>query len=415
MKTLILLCDQYPNKKGEFFLDDELKVISRYFQKILILSVNDGVAETNRSIPENAELQNINVFLTNKEKIFGIFGVLIKFGLLLKEFQTIINTYKLNLNLRLIKIALVDFLKAKKVQNKIKTLIKNRNLSKDQVVIYSYWHDYKALAGSFLAREGFFSIARCHRWDVYLYSQDPTYLPFKPFILVNLNSSISISDDGKKYINEIFNNKYSDKIKVSKLGKYNRHLPNETTMKGNEIHIVSCSTLTSVKRVEKIIEVLKILNHNYKTTVKWSHFGDGPLREKLEIKAKNDLSNYNFFGVQPNDYLLDFYNENYIDLFINLSDSEGIPVSIMEAQSAGIPVLATAVGGTPEIVNKENGILVDKDELNEEIAQKIIDYLNLPEVEKQKKRELSYQNWKENYNAETNYTKFIQTILDPNP
>jgi glycosyltransferase involved in cell wall biosynthesis len=87
----------------------------------------------------------------------------------------------------------------------------------------------------------------------------------------------------------------------------------------------------------------------------------------------------------------------------------------MEAQSAGIPVLATAVGGTPEIVNNENGILVDKDEKDELIALKIKNYLDLPEVEKQKKRERSHQNWKENYNAETNFTNFIQTILELKP
>jgi glycosyltransferase involved in cell wall biosynthesis len=108
----------------------------------------------------------------------------------------------------------------------------------------------------------------------------------------------------------------------------------------------------------------------------------------------------------------EFLSEQYIDLFINLSETEGIPVSIMEAQSAGITVLATAVGGTPEIVNNENGILVEKDENDEIITQKIIDYFNLPKEEKQKKRELSFQNWKENYNAETNYTHFIQTVLD---
>ncbi len=415
MKTLILLCDQYPNKKGEFFLDDELKVTSRYFKKIIILSVNDGVSETNRPIPENAELHNINVFLTNKEKTFGIFSVLINLGFLLKEFQTILKTYKLNLNLRLIKIVFIDFIKAKKVQNQIKTLIEDRNLAKDQILIYSYWHDYKALACSFLAREGFFSIARCHRWDIYLYSQTPPYLPFKPFILGNLNSTISISEDGKNYLNEMFNNRFFKKIMVSKLGKFNIHAPNASVTKGNEMHIVSCSTLTSVKRVEKIINVIKILINKYKINVKWGHFGDGPLRQQIEIMANKEISNYKFFGTLQNEYLLNFYNENYIHLFINLSESEGIPVSIMEAQSAGITVLATAVGGTPEIINHENGILVDKDELNEDIAQKIIDYFNLPEEEKQKKRERSYQNWKENYNAETNYTNFINTIFELKP
>ncbi len=84
----------------------------------------------------------------------------------------------------------------------------------------------------------------------------------------------------------------------------------------------------------------------------------------------------------------------------------------MEAQSAGIPVLATAVGGTPEIVNNENGILVDKDENDEIIAQKIKVYFDLPEVEKQQKRKQSYQNWNVNYNAEKNYITFLKLFLN---
>lgn len=42
-----------------------------------------------------------------------------------------------------------------------------------------------------------------------------------------------------------------------------------------------------------------------------------------------------------------------------MSDSEGIPVSIMEAMSFGIPVIARNVGGMSEIVNEENGLLLE--------------------------------------------------------
>ena len=48
--------------------------------------------------------------------------------------------------------------------------------------------------------------------------------------------------------------------------------------------------------------------------------------------------------------MLDYYKNNIIDIFINLSASEGIPVSIMDAISFGIPCIATNVGGTGEIV-----------------------------------------------------------------
>lgn len=52
------------------------------------------------------------------------------------------------------------------------------------------------------------------------------------------------------------------------------------------------------------------------------------------------------------------YSEHPVDVFINLSTNEGVPVSIMEAISFDIPIVATDVGGTSEIVTDETGILV---------------------------------------------------------
>ena len=58
---------------------------------------------------------------------------------------------------------------------------------------------------------------------------------------------------------------------------------------------------------------------------------------------------------------MNYYNTYEIDLFVNLSTIEGVPVSIMEAQSSGIPVLATDVGSSKEIVDDDNGFLIPKD------------------------------------------------------
>src|SRR5690606_35919751 len=83
--------------------------------------------------------------------------------------------------------------------------------------------------------------------------------------------------------------------------------------------------------------------------IQWHHFGDGPQmslleREKSEISIKN--LTITLHGRVENSKIYDFYRYNPVDLFINLSSSEGIPVSIMEAISCGIPVVATNVGGT---------------------------------------------------------------------
>jgi glycosyltransferase involved in cell wall biosynthesis len=49
---------------------------------------------------------------------------------------------------------------------------------------------------------------------------------------------------------------------------------------------------------------------------------------------------------------------NAADLYVSSSVSEGISLTILEGMSAGLPVIATAVGGTPEIVDASCGILV---------------------------------------------------------
>ena len=98
-------------------------------------------------------------------------------------------------------------------------------------------------------------------------------------------------------------------------------------------------------------------------------------------------------------------------LLLNVSASEGVPVSIMEAMSFGIPVIATAVGGTPEIVNNNNGYLLNENPSPDEIASKLLEYHYLPEEEKNNKRKAAYEMWKNNYNAEKNYLEFVKSIL----
>lgn len=60
-----------------------------------------------------------------------------------------------------------------------------------------------------------------------------------------------------------------------------------------------------------------------------------------------------------------------IDVFILASDREGLPIGILEALACGVPQVATAVGGTPEAVSPETGILVpprDPDALAEAVV-----------------------------------------------
>lgn len=86
-------------------------------------------------------------------------------------------------------------------------------------------------------------------------------------------------------------------------------------------------------------------------------FGDGRLREELERLVSQS-------GLQGSFILAGFRSDldrflPHLDLFVQSSYTEGLPNVILEAFAAGVPVVATAVGGTPEVVEDGiNGYLV---------------------------------------------------------
>jgi glycosyltransferase involved in cell wall biosynthesis len=118
---------------------------------------------------------------------------------------------------------------------------------------------------------------------------------------------------------------------------------------------------------------------------------------------------YTFLGFVQNGGVISFYQNNQIDVFINISSSEGTPVSIMEAQSCSIPVIATAVGGNSEIVTNDNGLLLSENPEPREIANAICILLNDRNLIRDKKKK-SYENWYNNYNSEKNLQAFVKEL-----
>ncbi|MFZ3136301.1 MAG: glycosyltransferase family 4 protein, partial [Thermodesulfovibrionales bacterium] len=95
--------------------------------------------------------------------------------------------------------------------------------------------------------------------------------------------------------------------------------------------------------------------------VRFSILGDGPLKEHLIQKAKDLKLNgcIEFLPSAPDP--MPYYKS--LDLYLNTSHHEGIPLSILEAMACRIPVIAPRVGGIPEILsNSEIGILIDNRE-----------------------------------------------------
>jgi glycosyltransferase involved in cell wall biosynthesis len=113
-------------------------------------------------------------------------------------------------------------------------------------------------------------------------------------------------------------------------------------------------------------------------------------------------------GRVKNEVIMTYYATNPIDLFINVSEVEGVPVSVMEAFSFGIPCFATDVGGTGEIVNETNGYLASKDFNISELYNYI---KNVRTLSKTKQLRINArQSWQELCNATTNYQELTNVF-----
>lgn len=128
--------------------------------------------------------------------------------------------------------------------------------------------------------------------------------------------------------------------------------------------------MTAVKRVPDLLEAFRQLrDRGVEATL--CLVGDGPDRESLEQQAKA-------LGVIRHCIFLGYQEEmgrwfEAFDVFALPSANEGTPVSAIEALAAGCPVVATRVGGVPDVIEDgETGFLVDAgdtDALAERLAE----------------------------------------------
>lgn len=124
----------------------------------------------------------------------------------------------------------------------------------------------------------------------------------------------------------------------------------------NEITAGCIANFYPTKGLDYLIDAIHIASKNIK--IKLAIIGDGELRPELEkqIKSNNLESNIILTGKIKNaqQYLLAF------DLAVSSSVKEGFPYFLLEAMAAGLPIVATKVGGIPEIIaDNETGLLIE--------------------------------------------------------
>ena len=122
------------------------------------------------------------------------------------------------------------------------------------------------------------------------------------------------------------------------------------------VNFVNIARFQKVKNHKLLIDSFYKANQKNADIKLWIA-GDGPLFDECKVHAEElgVSEKVSFLGnVEDISALLE-----KSDVFVLSSDSEAMPISILEAMAHGLPILSTAVGGVPDIVT-DNGLLVDK-------------------------------------------------------
>lgn len=410
MNKLIFVTSKYPFGGGETFIENEIKYLSETFDKVYIFASKAGKNENIRPVPEN-----VTVFPTNRGEISKTDYIpqLFKAENIKEICQNCIGKDMFS------KISTVCYFSAcvtKSLKN-VDDFIENCDIkSGDTVTVYSYWLSTIGMCAlrikSIIESLGITvrAVSRCHGFDIYSERNDINYLPFFEKQLQNFDFIYPCSKDGEDYIKNRYP-EYRDKVIAKFLGvtdKFGGVLPK----KEDTFNIVSCSNVIPLKRVDKITKALTKITDK---KISWTHFGDGELFDTVKSEAENILPeniSVSFMGRVPNTQIYDYYNNHNVNIFINVSSSEGLPVSIMEAVSFGIPVIATDVGGTSEIVEDgKNGYLIKKDFEVLTLTDLICKFINMPNDEYSEFSNNARDVYLDKFSAKKNYKYFSKELL----
>jgi glycosyltransferase involved in cell wall biosynthesis len=135
--------------------------------------------------------------------------------------------------------------------------------------------------------------------------------------------------------------------------------------------------MTAVKRTDDVLDAFRLLREEGVDAC-LCLVGDGPDRERLEQRASElgVIRDTLFLGYQED--VAPYYAA--FDALVLPSANEGTPVSVIEALAAEIPVVATRVGGVPDVVREgEEGFLVDAGD-TEQLAERLERLARDPEL-----------------------------------
>lgn len=407
--NLFLFTASYPYDSAaeQTFLSDEVEYLKKEFDRVIL--VPRDCTGKRLPLPEGVEVdESYSSFLT-QNRIKALSTAVFSTHFLADIFSRPSILFNKEALQRLIKFVG----KADLTRQWVEGWFQNSSVSPRDCIFYTFWFDDSSM-GIGLAKNNLPDvrvISRAHGYDLYEERYKFPYWPRRRAALAVMDRIFPDSETGLRYLRSRYP-QFQIKYQTALLGVMPSGFTTPSSQDG-KLRIVSCSRIVPVKRVDLLLEGIASISHiRADLQIEWHHFGDGDSRAELQERANKTFpenAKAVFHGYTTQHDLFDFYRKNPLEVFINVSESEGTPVAIMEAISCGIPILATAVGGNVEIAAKQNGWLLSPNPTPEEIAAALIG-IHDNVVDTEEKRKGSFLLWQEKYNAERNFQEFAETL-----
>lgn len=404
--VLVVFTKGFPYGASEPFLETECPLYGDYFKSALIVTPFSGNERPSRVIPEGITV--LPVKTSGSAAVIKVAIAAITSFDFWREFRSLF--FEKRMSFKNLQILVSTVGKGSLLAASAKCWCEERQILKPGAV-YSYWLNTPAYAAALFAAK--FNtqplcISRAHGFDLYEERAKNQYPCLQKEIVSRLDAVYSISEDGKRDLSKRYS-RYSEKIRVSRLGARDQ---GELGRYGSRcpLRIVSCSRLVPIKRIHLVVEALREITD---IQIEWTHIGGGPGFDELAEVVKSLPLNVKvrLMGTVPNVQIYDLYAENEYHVFVNVSESEGIPVSIMEAMSYGLPVIATDVGGVAELVDDGvNGWLLPADFPTEDLVASFRKVHEIDEGCYRSMREASKVKFSDEYNGIKNYRSFLNDL-----
>lgn len=169
----------------------------------------------------------------------------------------------------------------------------------------------------------------------------------------NMNKFYPVSiDKGAMVINGITDLIDEEKEEIARI---------QQDREDNTINLCCVGSVTTRKAQYKVIDGISMLSRDRAEKFHLTIVGGGAdldhCKEIVERANLNDI--VSFTGAVPNTEVPKYLAAS--DVFVLLSENEGLPISIIEAMRAGLAVISTNVSGIPELVSNNNGVLINSD------------------------------------------------------